>query len=333
MSEGVSMGNRANLVLVDQDGWQLRYSHWGGCRLLDALAAGPEMAKRYVLAQETVDWWTDELWADGGLVLDLNNRRLLFFGEELMCSMNERRAIFEVLAIVWQGFSISWAFDGRGEIAAYVGASPRARDEPWTPDLVLAEDTARLHHLVTVVDADRQFRAWPLRWGGSAAWCGPRLLDALPGAGQPALRLGMIPESGVHVDVPNKNMGIWLTTPQPGLLRSLSKLWPGWTIAMWGDRYEEHLGRCGPSVTVPDLDIVAGVDEVESWLRKRVYQSWADSPAGCIARLGRMFGMPDADLEPGSKSVLSVGEKPTAREWARFEAACAAVRRGAKSAA
>jgi hypothetical protein len=44
------MGNRANIVLVDRDGWQLRYSHWAGCRLLDALVGGPAMAKRYVLA-------------------------------------------------------------------------------------------------------------------------------------------------------------------------------------------------------------------------------------------------------------------------------------------
>jgi hypothetical protein len=43
------MGNRFNLVLVDRDGWQLRYSHWAGCRMLDALIAGPEMAKRYIL--------------------------------------------------------------------------------------------------------------------------------------------------------------------------------------------------------------------------------------------------------------------------------------------
>lgn len=44
------MGNRANIVLVDRDGRQLRYSHWAGCRLLNALVGGPAMAKRYVLA-------------------------------------------------------------------------------------------------------------------------------------------------------------------------------------------------------------------------------------------------------------------------------------------
>ncbi len=42
------MGNTANLVLVDGDGWQLRYSHWAGCRMLDALIAGPgELAESH----------------------------------------------------------------------------------------------------------------------------------------------------------------------------------------------------------------------------------------------------------------------------------------------
>ncbi len=36
------MGNRANFVIVEDQDWQLYYSHWGGCRMLDALIGGPE---------------------------------------------------------------------------------------------------------------------------------------------------------------------------------------------------------------------------------------------------------------------------------------------------
>lgn len=48
------------------------------------MTAGPEMATRYILAQETSEFWTDGLWSDGGLVLDLVAHRLLFFGDEIM---------------------------------------------------------------------------------------------------------------------------------------------------------------------------------------------------------------------------------------------------------
>jgi hypothetical protein len=42
------MGNRANLVIVENGQWQLHYSHWAGCRMLDALAFGPDFALRYI---------------------------------------------------------------------------------------------------------------------------------------------------------------------------------------------------------------------------------------------------------------------------------------------
>lgn len=322
------MGNRANLVLVDRDGWQLRYSHWAGCRLLDALISGPDFAKRYVLVQEPVDFWTDELWADGGLVLDLVERNVRFFGEELMSSMNERRAMFEALAIVWPGFSISWAYDGTVEIARYVGSSITVQDKPSRPELLLAEDVAKLHHLVSVIGDDGSLRIWPLWWGDNAAWCGPSLIDMLPGDGQRAVELGTLPASGVHVDVSDKRLGVWLTNPVPGLSRWLGQLWPGWRIELWADRYEEQFGRCRSSIAAPELDITSGIIQAESWLEQRVYQSFDDSPAGQVSNLARLMGANERDIEVNSRSVMQVGEKPTAREWERFKAVCALIRQG-----
>ena len=322
------MGNRANIVLVDRDGWQLRYSHWAGCRMLDALLAGPDMAERYIRAQEVGKFWTDELWADGGLVLDLVERKLLFFGEELMGTMNERRAIHELLDIMWPGYSISWAYDATAEIAAYVGAPLPTRNIPSRPELTLADDTARLHHLVTVLGSDGMIRAWPLWWGSSAAWHGTQLLEMLPGEGFHALELGRIPESGVHLDVPGKALGVWLTNPDPGLFRWLGRLWPGWRIDRWADRYEEHFRRCGPSITAPELDLTSGIVEAEAWLRKRVFQSYEDSPAGCISSLAALFGL----SEPVSSVTAPATELPNAREWASFELACAQVRNGPRAA-
>ncbi|BBX50367.1 hypothetical protein GCM10009645_36600 [Mycolicibacterium poriferae] len=44
---GADMGNRANFVIVKDQDWQLYYLHWAGCRMLDALIGGPELALRY----------------------------------------------------------------------------------------------------------------------------------------------------------------------------------------------------------------------------------------------------------------------------------------------
>ena len=86
---GGDMGNRANFVIVKDQDWQLYYSHWGGCRMLDALIGGPELALRYAasLRRCQKDEWCAPTWADGGAVVDLDRRRLLFFGEPLMIDM------------------------------------------------------------------------------------------------------------------------------------------------------------------------------------------------------------------------------------------------------
>ena len=89
------MGNRANFVIVKDQDWQLYYSHWAGCRMLDALIGGPELALRYAASLRRCEKneWCDPTWADGGAVVDLDRRRVLFFGEPLMVEMNERRAL------------------------------------------------------------------------------------------------------------------------------------------------------------------------------------------------------------------------------------------------
>lgn len=88
------------------------------------------------------------------MVLDLDRRRLLFFGEETMRDMNERRAMLAALGEIWQDFSIGWAYDGTPENAGYVGAE--LMPYPWNHqlDLKLARKRKAMCHLVSVVDAD-----------------------------------------------------------------------------------------------------------------------------------------------------------------------------------
>jgi hypothetical protein len=127
------MGNRANLVIVEDGDWTLHYAHyahyahWAGCRMLDGLAFGPEHALRYIGAHRLCpkDEWTGPLWADGGALVDVDRRRLLFFGEERMSTMPERRAMLEVLATMWPDYAVGWAYGGTDELAAYVGAERR----------------------------------------------------------------------------------------------------------------------------------------------------------------------------------------------------------------
>ena len=179
------MGNRANLVIVE--------TATGICTTRTGRAAGcstrlrsvPDHALRYIRAHRLCpkDEWTDPLWVDGGALVDVDRRRLLFFGDELMTSMSERRAMFEVLARTWPDYAVEWAYGGTDELSTYVGAERHWHLGRDGQPAKLARGRAGLCHLVSVVGADRLVRLWPLWWGYSVGWQGPSLLHSLPGKG------------------------------------------------------------------------------------------------------------------------------------------------------
>ncbi len=318
------MGNRANFVIVNDQDWQLYYSHWAGCRMLDALIGGPQFALRYArsLRQCAKDQWVDPVWAGGGAVVDLDRRRLLFFGDELMVEMRERRALMSVLAAVWPEYAICWAYDGTTELAGYVGAELPPHTWDNRPRLRLARDRNALCHLVSVVDATGQVRMWPLWWHLSKAWHGPALLDKLPGRGVRSLTLGKIPDGGVHIDVPRKTLGAWQTADTVGIFNALPDLWSGWQTECWEDRFEEQAIRCKGALRIPELDLIAGVDSAQAWIRNRVFQSFADSPTGQILKLAKLLAPVGPGLVVTDDAVADCAIRPREAEWAQFVDAC-----------
>ena len=289
------MGNRANIVVVKDQEWQYVYSHCEGCRMVDLLIGGPDLALEFLESlrrQNSHDWWTDPLWCDGGAVFDFDRRRVVFFGDSLMVDMPFRRTILAALAEVWAGYEICYAYDGTAEIGGYVGKEFALPSLDGLSAPKLAKSRNSLCHLVSVIDASGELRMWPLWWGDSKAWHGPALLDKLPGGGVRRLRLDKIPEGGVHIDVPRNVVGVWNTADVMGVFRALPELWRGWRTECWDDRYEEHLAACGDALQLPALD-EADFDEALNWLRERA------------------CGM--------DRSYAAV--PPDAVEWARFAAA------------
>ena len=273
------MGNRANFVIVKDQDWRLYYSHWGGCRMLDALIGGPELALRYAASLRRCEKneWCDPTWADGGLV-DLDRRRVLFFGEPLMVEMNAAARPYggarhgvarlrDLLGI--RRHSRTGGIRGGSPSPRYVG---QAADEA-------RRARNRLCHLISVVDADGQLRFWPLWWHLSKAWHGPTSLDTLPGPGIRRIRLGRFPKAAPH-RCASKDVGDLANSRHDGVSPSSTRARPGWHTEVWEDRYEEHVKRCDGALRVPELDVVAGIESAEAWIRKRVFESFEDSPRG-----------------------------------------------------
>ena len=324
------MGNRANFVIVKDQDWQLYYAHWAGGRVLDALIGGPELALRYAhsLRPSAKNQWVDPIWADGGVLVDLDRRRVLFFGDGLMVEMQERRAMISVLSAVWPGYAIGWAYDGTVELAGYVGAELPRPTWDKQPTLRLARGRNHLCHLVSVIDATGEVRMWPLWWHLSKAWHGPALLDKLPGPGVRSLTLGKIPEGGVHIDVPRNTVGAWQTADTMGIFHDLADLWSGWQIECWEDRFEEQAHRCKGALRIPELDLAAGVDSAQARIRDRVFQSFEDGPTGRVLKLAELLTPIRPGLVVSDDALTDCAVRPRQAEWARFIDACNVLRGG-----
>lgn len=322
------MGNRANFVIVENGQWQLHYSHWAGCRMLDALAFGPEYALRYIKALRALPPtdWTCPLWADGGAVIDVDQKRLLFFGDELMCDMPIRRAMLVVLVAMWPDYEVCWAYGGTHELASYVGSDCKWDEDLRGPDMKLARNHGTGPcHVVSVIDNDGELRLWPLWWGVSSARHGSALVELLPGKGFARLRLGQIPVGGVHIDTGRRRVGVWYTDDPQNVFDRLPRLWAGWQTECWDDRYEQHVEHCGGALRVPELEPATGVVIGRDWIRKRVFESFEDSPAGAVLQIASLVSPLAPGFEVGADAIADSPLQPNTAEWSRFEEVCAEV--------
>jgi hypothetical protein len=254
------MGHRANLVVVDDDGWRLYYSHWVANGIYRRLAAGPDAALAFVRAQSPADprdGWLDDVWSEGGALIDVPARRLLWYGNDWMIELPAWRVFRRVLAETWPGWRVDWAYDGIGDLAAHVGvdravvrnlSEDRFAAAPYVSydlDELVRPDDAELpaneqgSYTLLTVRTDR-LAAWVLSENDECqlAWLGP----------------------------------VWTHAVCPGLL-PLDRRWPGWTVTFWRDGYEHQLAAAGGAVTVPACDEAAALDQLtgalapESWDR------------------------------------------------------------------
>ena len=208
------------------------------------------------------------------MLVDTVARRLVWYGNDTMIDLPNRRAFTRLLAETWPGWRVDWAFDGIGDIAAYVGvdrAAVRSVDRErltadptavWELDSPLLADDAEpevnlqgSYRLLTV-RTDDGVRSWVLDHpdDGHPAWLGPGLLERLPGPGHPRVRLAGLPDVGLHLDVPARTAGVWVGWTCPGLLAEVDDRWPGWTVTFWGDRFESQVEAASGTVVVPVVD-------------------------------------------------------------------------------
>lgn len=275
------MGHRANLVLVNEDGYELFYCHWCSKDIPVDVFWGPQYTLPYIRQQKVVapDHWMNHVWAEGGVLLDPRKQALLLYGgEDLALSIPLKRLYLELLRIVWAGWDVRWAHDGIADLGAYVGRDRRAarsEDEPPTPDgheLDAPQQQKYINLVGSFVLEDRQTRLFALgSLRASETLCyGPSLIDTARTARSydrlPLhrwLAASDFPLGGFHIDLPQKRLLYW-SADDPGSREVIADYWPGWTVEWLYDNYEAHLALLDGRVRFPQPE----TDEVLGGLEK-----------------------------------------------------------------
>jgi hypothetical protein len=299
------VGQRANLILVEGHEYRLFYSHWCANTLPRDLFWGPEHAAAFIRIQRAVDVssWLDDVWAEGGALLDLGRRHfLLYGGEEVLCNVPLRRIYLELLARVWKGWTVRWAYEGIADLADYVNY-PRDRvltskDKDSTDVSLTPPEQKDWTDLVASVRFDEDtVRLYPLA-GDVASHLsrGTKLVDNLrPGDGLPQLLLDEwtteFPSGGYHLDLPAQRLEFWVARDAPGIRNRVANAWPGWEIRWYHDQYEKQLDRADGLLRFPIPDRQTLLDRC----REMVLLERITSPVDTVRMLA------DRDREQGKE--------------------------------
>jgi hypothetical protein len=115
------MGHRANYVIVQEGETEIYQSGWGALSIVHDVFFGPEVTAAFMRSHLTNETLYDEVWCEGAALLDLTEKRLLFFS---WYDLNEPIVVKHYLAMLqanYPGWHTGLASGGIREICLYIG--------------------------------------------------------------------------------------------------------------------------------------------------------------------------------------------------------------------
>lgn len=245
-------------MIVENGAFDLWYSHWSANSLDRDLFWGPDWALPFIRRQEPAEEWLDDIWCEGAALVDLDEKAMLLFGgEDILYDSPLRRVYLELLACVWSGWTIRWAFEGLVDIAEYVGVDRRvvlaAKERPLGTPPGPADNRPR--SVASVRWEDGQIGAYAMNCEADyLVRYGAGLVDVLrriarrPGifgflrrrSTQESLIVNANCSGGVHLDLRSRTIDFWLTQPRPDQLEKAKRRWPEWNVHWHRDSFEDH---------------------------------------------------------------------------------------------
>ncbi|MGI9471504.1 MAG: hypothetical protein ACR2NZ_08235 [Rubripirellula sp.] len=259
------MSEPAIFVLI-RDG-DIRYfqDRFANVFLFRDLLWGPEALERWLSESDEIDDWTDDVV--GGVVADIDRRRLMWHGDDEMLRIPRKWSAYEkLLQAAWPGFEIGFATRGLRDLAAAAGESDAADYEDETPARCetvneaagfdsdeLDDDPEDMYDdederaWVTVVDDEGVIRHRNLQE------ISEDLIDGRESALRRVLELppGDLPREsavieGMWIDEPRQEIGLWGGPRTRRAFGQMNSSWDGYAVMWADDGYSQQCAVSGP---------------------------------------------------------------------------------------
>jgi len=263
------MGSRATYYLVKNGEVTISSSKWGAYGVDRQLLYGFGGVSDYFNPPDGSYAYTDEIWCEGGFVIDMDRQILRMFGGETAgVHVSLRPAYLALLRIMWPNWDVDWAYDGideLGDVAFQTTRDPiderhfQTKKEVWqrvrpiaertplySPVLADGEDVVILSFFYGpgecidyVVPSDNAFEILAL---------GPQLKDHLNANFQcelPTEEDNLVLRGGAIIEPGRKHVDVWFDQSSPIGMRLLTECWEGWTVERHNKGLAWHAERTG----------------------------------------------------------------------------------------
>lgn len=271
------MGQRANLVVVENGVRTLHYDHWCANLLDVELFWGPRLAVAFARAHDVVDeanGWLDTVWCEGAALIHVDGKRLVWYGgEDIKYDVQLRRAHGALMARTWPDWQLAWAHEGILSIADALDL-PRARfragEDGEVRPFHKSGDPAFDSLAITVRRPGGTIASARLSGDATSLRTGPALVLAVAPhlAEGPLVWDGEPPTGGVHLDLAARTIDTWWAIETDDLLPHVVPAWPGWKVRWHRDDLDPQCAT-GALVLAPREDLAAQVlAHVERWMAR-----------------------------------------------------------------
>lgn len=219
-------------MIKSGESYELFYSHWGANVIDRDLFWGPDAAFDFISGQGRSDSWMDDVWCEGGALLDLDAKRLLLFGgEDILFDPFLREGYLSLCRLSWSPWTVEWAHRGIRDLAGPVGLAedevlaapkkPRLRPPTFShPKKLRNCSMLQVDQSFYAVVEDIKFYL-PL---------GPEILNALPKR-PPKLALEQeYPYGGAVIDTANRRLRYWKLNDRPRFEEEVEQGWQSWDV-------------------------------------------------------------------------------------------------------